>query len=275
MDKRSGCSWFEQEGALRIEVGEAPHPHLLGCSECREADALYRRIASELPRAHDVAAAPPPPDLEVRLRKLVLGSLALFTVLCARARSASAAAADWLLPSAPLEKANRATLGAGATATESALHNPVLGGGLRRCGNLVLYGAVVGALGAWTTTPLEASFPESLEPSSTAMVAPVPLALELAPITTDALRMAAPPRSSVPEPVSEPSKILAMQKALQQPPEPDLPASETVNRTNNGSSPQVGDGTVWCMMNAWTYYALNHTERDEPRLAACRAHANP
>ena len=270
MDERTGCSWFEQEGALRIEVGEAPHPHLLRCSECREADALYRRIASAIPRTHDAAA---PGDLEARLRKIVLGSLALFTVLCARTREASAAAADWLLPDGPLEEANGATFGAGAIATESTPFNAALRSGLRRGGNLLRYGAVVGALCAWTSTPLEAISPEPLEPSSTAMVEPVPLALAIGPITTDALPMAAPPPSSVPEPVSEPSKVLSKQKALEQPPEP-APAAPGTGKKNTVSTPsQVGDGTVWCMMNGWTYYVLNHREHDE-RLAACHARAN-
>lgn len=51
------CTWFESEGALRLEAGEPPAAHELGCADCQAAREAYQRLALAL---RDLSDRPPP-----------------------------------------------------------------------------------------------------------------------------------------------------------------------------------------------------------------------
>lgn len=52
MKKGRTCDWFDREGALRIERGEEPDPHLDQCRACQDAHDQYLGLVELLPRAH-------------------------------------------------------------------------------------------------------------------------------------------------------------------------------------------------------------------------------
>ncbi len=88
--RKRPCNWFDREGALRIERGEDPHPHLDECPTCREAHDEYLGLVELLPFAH-AESGEQARDLARRVRLAIAAALAALLCFFTGRRAAFAA----------------------------------------------------------------------------------------------------------------------------------------------------------------------------------------